>query len=335
MSAPPSLELTLLGSPSVKVEGQAVRLRPPVLALLAYLVLEGPCSRSDLFEDFYGLAKDAEEKLSKQVNGRLRTTLLRLRQSALGSALKNGADGLSLEARCDALELQTALESGDLERAQALFGPALLEHVNLESSPSVLEWLEGKRRTLSGDYLKLLGLHLTKLNSKGQLEDALSVARVRLTLDPDSVAYCDAVVERLLALNRRGEAEQLQVQFRARFERDLRITPELVALPPLKPAPSSGTGRLERPPFVGREALWEEMQAWFGGPGGVLVLRGAAGVGKSRLAQECLKVRGGPLLTLQGSESGQDLAYGALEPLLRRERARWEGVQARRTGADL
>ncbi|GAB5601721.1 hypothetical protein FJNA_02450 [Thermus sp. FJN-A] len=113
------------------------RKRKPLL-LLAYLVLEGPCSRRHLAELFWPGASDARNSLSVALT-QLRTAGVRV----------EGEDVLRAEVDCDALRLQRALARGELEEARNLYGGRFLEGADEGLPPELEEWVWAQREALA------------------------------------------------------------------------------------------------------------------------------------------------------------------------------------------
>ena len=318
------LELRVLGTPQAILDSAGLALRPRRLALLTVLALDGPQTRS-------ALAGLLFERLDLDAaRSRVRMEVHRLVHGPLGSALRLDGDLIHVAADCDGPRFEAALEAGDIDTAMALYRGPLLEGLDLGDTPVLDDWLTTSRTRLLTRFTSALDAQLLRLDAQGEAEAALQVARTLQFHHPLSETYSDALVARLVTLGRRGEARQVQIQFRARFERTLGFTPQGLPIPnPAVTASPDARPGLERPPLVGREALWFRLDQWAAGPGGVAVLVGEPGVGKSRLAHEWAAAQGAPLLTLRAEESSVDLAYAPLEMVLRGRRAEWVATGTR------
>ena len=116
------------------------RVKP--LLLLTYLALEGPKERRHLAELFWPGASDPMNSLS--------AALTRLRKG-LGGAVEADEVRAWADVDMDAAELVSALESGDLETALALYqGPFLHGAYLPDWSAELEEWVYAKREDLAG-----------------------------------------------------------------------------------------------------------------------------------------------------------------------------------------
>jgi TolB-like protein/DNA-binding SARP family transcriptional activator/Flp pilus assembly protein TadD len=159
MSSPPTSQLTLFGSPSIRREGgeplagrAAQRHR---LALLALIGMAPSCRLSrDKLIAYLWPESDVERgrNLLKVSSYVLRT--------ALGeNALLSEGDDLRLDAevvRVDAIEFEAALSSGDHARAAALYGGPFLDGFFLSDAPEFEQWVSRERERLAASYAKAL-----------------------------------------------------------------------------------------------------------------------------------------------------------------------------------
>ncbi|HEX7003625.1 MAG TPA: tetratricopeptide repeat protein [Trueperaceae bacterium] len=122
--------------------------RPKPLLLLAYLTLEGPQSRRHLAELFWPGSDQGRRSLT--------TALARLRKAVHGSIGANDSQVWS-ELDCDVIELQRALEEGELGRALRLYEGPFLGNLDLDELPVELEeWLYEKRESIASRLQKAL-----------------------------------------------------------------------------------------------------------------------------------------------------------------------------------
>jgi DNA-binding SARP family transcriptional activator/tetratricopeptide (TPR) repeat protein len=284
------LHARLLGTLEVEINGTVVdspaSQRP--WAVFAYLALSSrPVSRSELVARFW------PDVLDQSARGSLRSALWTLRRR-LGDALQVEGDSVSL--RDDGLWIDVReferLASGDPHRALELCRGDLLEG-------SDDEWTLAARDRHRERVIGLLEQLAQAAERRGDIRQAVELSRRQVDRDPlDEDAHrrlftrLDAAGDRAAALRAyRGLAERLR--------KELGVAPssttrELVArLSTSTPAPAAVLTPA-RPPgllaLVGRELeLGELEQAWravAAGAGAAAVIRGEAGIGKTRLATE-------------------------------------------------
>ena len=318
------LELKVLGPPQATLDKVGLALRPRRLALLTLLALEGPQSRS-------ALAGLLFERLDPEAaRSRIRMEVHRLVHGPLGGALQLDGDLIRVEASCDAAHFLAAVDADDLDAAITLYRGPLLDGFELDDTPALDEWKTTTRTRFLGRLTAALDAQLLQLDALGQGEAALGVARTLFGHHPLSESHAHALTDRLVTLGRWGEARAVQAEFSARFERALGFAPQTPSMP-TPPRPPAGVRQfgLDHPPLVGRDALWASLDQWAAGTGGVALLIGEAGVGKSRLAHEWAAGQGTSVVVLRAEESSVDLPYAPLESLLHERRAEWETAGTR------
>lgn len=160
------------------------------------------------------------------------------------------------------------------------------------------EWAEGRRRELEGVYVQLLRLAAEEEMRQGAAEAAVGFLQRLLQIDPLAEDTHRLLMRALDAAGQRHRALQQFEHLRDRLGRELGIEPEAGTLaiyralsqesdlPPVPPV-------LQRPPaapFVGREHALQRLQAvWIEARqsrGGLVLISGEPGVGKTRLAVE-------------------------------------------------
>jgi DNA-binding SARP family transcriptional activator len=239
------------------------------------------------------------------------------------------------EAAHDALAKGSATAA---EEALALHGGQLLPHDLYEP------WTEALRERLSLRYLQLL-------RQAERWEDLLAV-------DPaDEDAHLALMRAHVATGDRRTALAQYERMART-LERELGVEPgpaarmlrdELLAAEPApEPLPAAPVSPVARPgppsgeagpepasafvvrqgagpdggpwPFVGRGADLERIASWYlDGERGGVVLLGGAGLGKTRLAEECLRAAssaGLPTARIAGHPEGRDVLLSGLARLL-------------------
>ena len=233
------------------------------------------------------------------------------------------------EARAAAADAEAALAAGDAQRAadQAQAALALFERPLLPELAG--RWVDEQRAELDGlhsDALETLARAALRLGP-GELPAADRAARALIQREPYRESGYAVLMELLAARGNAAEALRVYDQLRVLLRDELGATPapHVTALNerllrqgerPAAPATPAATavplpvvlaGREERP-FVGREpeltvlrAGWERTPA---GQGGVVVLTGDAGMGKTRLAAR---------FAAEAHESGAIVLHGRID----------------------
>jgi DNA-binding SARP family transcriptional activator len=336
-----SLELSLLGAVRVQVDGLGVNFATrKAVALLAYLALEGATSRSKLADLLWS---DMDEEAARN---NLRKEIFRLRETALRDFLEVSASTLALTNI--QLDVQRFLEAEDDLALEYYKGDFLLD-VEI-SSAAFEDWLDTKRESFRTRFARLLSARAIKLEALGDLRTALETRLKLLETDPLQESFHREVMRLHWRLGERAQAlERFAVLERTlELELGLKPLPETLALvrnietsdaaePELEqPATITRTPALHRPPFIGRDDEW----AWLEGKThGLVLVKGEAGIGKTRLIEDLTRMHGQPV-TLRGFESAastpfypvaetlrtlletQRLDLNALEPVWKREAAR-------------
>jgi DNA-binding SARP family transcriptional activator len=293
------------------VEGCAVVVLPvrKAEALLAYLALPPGRlhSREKLTAFLWGDAAEAQARQS------FRQTLSRLRR-----ALPDGGRGLVVDRRddvgldpaavsVDAVEFEAAVTAGDLERAVDLYRGDLLDGFTLAEAPFE-EW-----RSVERERLRELAVDALARLLRGQIQAERVPAALRtgqriLAMDPLQESVHRAVMRLLLRDGRRAMALQQYQTCVATLQRELGIEPEeetrrlyreilrtsRAVEPPAGGAAAApgAAARAVDTPMIGRQAERERVLAavtrMLDHGGHVVLVTGEAGIGKSRLIQECL-----------------------------------------------
>ncbi|HEX7005337.1 MAG TPA: AAA family ATPase [Trueperaceae bacterium] len=309
-----SWQLRVLGETSLLGPGKRVAPERKTAALLAYLALEGPTGRSRLAGMLW------PESGEERARGNLRQLLRRLR-TACGADLLDTSDQLRLdpEVSVDVLRLQArAVTDGALDRA-ALMGELLDGH-DYDDCPELLEWLIAQRERLALLRHQLLEEEIRRHEEQGDLQNAVRLAERLLEIDPLSEESCRKLMRLHYLSGDRSAALRAFRRSREALQRELGLEPlpETVALArEIERQASSLPEReqraelpiaLERPPFlVGREREWTAMEsAWKAGK--VIVVRGAAGMGKTRLMLEFVAEQG-PFLRFAARPGDRSIPY--------------------------
>lgn len=311
--------LKVLGD--ARLVGGELSLRPErkTAAVLAYLALEGPTPRSKLA----GLLWPDSEEATARNN---LAQLIRRLKKATGETLLSGSEVLSLSGlEVDAARLSVLAFAG----SEALLEPAgeLLAVYDYDDCPDFSDWLLAERERLRLGQVQALGDAAQRCEQQGEYAEALRYAAARLKLDALS-EEAHRQLMRLYFLNGdTGAALRAFESCKALLAQELGVAPsratcELAAdiasgtlrsaAAPVKPTLPL---RLLRPPLVGREALWEQMQAAWDSAQAV-ILRGEPGVGKSRLMQEFVAASRGHL-AVGGRPGDSGVPYSTQSRILR------------------
>ena len=298
------LRARLLGALEVEHQETAIEAPPTQRpwALFAFVALAGrPVSRAELANTFW------PDVLDQSARASLRSALWALRRQ-LGGALLIDGDHVRLEddAWIDVAEFER-LAGEDPDAALALCRGELL--VGLDD-----EWVVQMRQRHRERVVELIEQLALSAQARGELRAAIELTRRQVDMDAfDEQAHC-RLMRRLAEQGDRAGALRTYLALTERLRRELGVAPsrqtrelaeELRAEPPTEAAsaPRTEPGLL---PLVGREpALSALIQAWQAaarGSGCVAVIRGEAGIGKTRLATE---------LRLRASASGARTAWSA------------------------
>jgi DNA-binding SARP family transcriptional activator/tetratricopeptide (TPR) repeat protein len=335
-----NLELCLLGHARVRANGFEINFATrKALGLLAYLALEGATSRSKLADLFWS---DMNEDAARN---NLRKEVFRLRETPLREFLEVSPSSLNLSDVT--LDVQAFLEAED-HAALELYGGDFLAGVEVAGATRFEAWLEEKRESLRARFARLLATQALQLESAGDLRAALETRLKLLETDSLQESFHREVMrlhwrlgERSLALARFSGLEQM-------LETELGLKPLPTTLALLRniensssesieleqPATASRVPALHRPPFIGRDDEWAWLEAR---THGLALVKGEAGVGKTRLIEDLTRMHG-LAITLRGFENAAGTPFypvaetlrglletqklDTLEPVWKREAAR-------------
>jgi DNA-binding SARP family transcriptional activator len=308
--------IELCGALTVEVDGRRVEEALPGRQgrlLFAYLVLnrERPVRRDELVDIVW------DDHPPGSPDAGLAALLTRLRR-ALGPEAIEGRGGLRLalpgvtldvdEARAAAAAAEAALGADDADRA-AEQARAALDRLERPLLPELTgRWVEERRAELEelrSDALETLARAALRVGPS-ELPAAERAARALIGREPYRESGYGVLMEALAARGNLAEALLVYDRLRVLLRDELGATPapQITALnerllmqgdsPAAAPAPAPAARgpaalpavleRLEERPFVGREHELALLGECWDAPGGVVVLAGEAGVGKTRLA---------------------------------------------------
>lgn len=295
------LQLRLLGEPALTdPAGRPLPLWRPELALLTVVACSGEGVRRDALAALLWPESDR-----KRARGALRQSLFRLRKR-LGNVVRAKGEHLVLEPgriQVDVLELNRALEDGDLERVAGLWGGSFLEGFFLEGNTEFDRWADGWRASLETRVEETVRSAVVAAEAAGDWPRALKWAEGLGALSPFSLEGGLRLARlRTLAGDAEGALAGLEA-LAARFRRELDAEPppeldELADRIRLGRSPGERRTRSPSPqgrtsehwPLVGREGEFREIgTAWARARKGrrqLVLLTGEPGIGKTRLARE-------------------------------------------------
>jgi DNA-binding SARP family transcriptional activator len=339
------LELSLLGGFTARVAaGPALRLpTKKAEALLAYLAL--PAGQAHARDKLASLLWS--EASDEQARGSLRRTLADIRK-VLAEA---GGPSLAIDGRTVALDPGSLeVDAATVERLVADGTPAALERVVALYQGDLLaghavdetlfeEWLVRERERLRELALEALARLLNHQTKTELLDPAIQTAARLLALDPLQEAVHRTLMRLYARQGRRASALRQYQSCTQALQRELGVEPEketqalyreLLRQRAASPAPSRAAARAPADvdagagPLVGRDAeraaLADALDRLAARAGGLVVLLGEAGMGKSRLVASLVgdaAQRGVRVCLGRAYPSEQVLAFGPWTAALR------------------
>ncbi len=285
---------------SLKLEVGETSLKPErrTVAVLTYLTLEGPTSRSKLA----GLLWPEVEE--RRARNNLAQALRRLKKLT-DTDLVTGDDTLKLsdDVNVDIAAL-TILAFQSKYEDLLTFAGELLPY-DYDDLPEFSDWLLLEREKLSKLRREALTSLIAQYEKENDYPSALGHARTLLQLDPiNEESYCLVMRLHYLAGNR-AEAMKTFERCKSVLQKELDAEPSLethklaaeigfgaLELTPAKPQKTAIPLSVLRPPvLVGREKEWEQLEAaWHKGQ--FIFIHGEPGVGKTRLMLDFMASKG-------------------------------------------
>jgi DNA-binding SARP family transcriptional activator len=327
------MRLTLCGTAQLAVNSQSgvAPLSAKSLALLAYLTLEpGSHSRSALCGLLWG------DVATEKAQASLRQSLKQLRET-LGDyvAIDRHTVALRASVPSDVSEF-LALEADGNEAAADADIPQFLTGLTVRDAVAFEEWTDRTRQSLLQRYRRAVIAAARSAHARRDWQRALTFAERWQQLDQLSDDAAHFLVEVLYLNGERDTALAAFDTFRARLKRESGTTPGLALRQlaarihdaPFTASPRVAPVRALLPAFdaglIGREREWAALQqschALRDGQGGVVLVEGATGVGKSRLMHDFARfLATQDVVVLRGRafESGLEAPFGPVLEILR------------------
>ncbi|MEO5610597.1 MAG: AAA family ATPase [Ornithinibacter sp.] len=344
---PRVIEVELLGPPRVLRDGVLVAFDTrKAVALLAHLSVTARPRPRDALADLLWSGGDIA-----RARGALRRTLSSVR-TAVGAELVEATRDHVRLVRGPGLVVDVdvfrSLRESSPQRAVDLFRGDFMEGFALRDSPTFDDWARGEAEGLRQELVAALSTLTQRRESGGDLLGALEAARRWLTADPLHEPAHQALI-RLYA--QAGDRAAALTQYREcvrTLSRELGVPPltETTQLyeavnrgtyvasspsPQVRPAtpsvvsvPSaSSQGLAPERSLVGRMPEMAALRAAyeaFGSGGGVVLVEGEAGIGKTRLVEDflaTLRMDGVQVLEARAFQEESGLAYGPVCDALR------------------
>ena len=323
--------VAVLGVPTARgPSGEGFTLERRAAALLVYVGLQGSVSKLELARLLW------PERPLATVRNNMRQLLRRLRLATGGALLVAGEEDLLELAAGVALDVRAVRDAVHAGRYAQVVAAArdrseLLLGLEFDDCPEFERWLDGARVTVAAWCTQGREGEVQRLEALGERAAAVSLALEWARAEPTSEEAARQLIRLHVLRGERAAALAVYERLREVLARELDVTPsaETVRLvreltahaarptpaprPPRTPLPLS----VLRPPVLAeREAAWAELEdAWDAGVQ-LCFVEGAAGVGKSRLADEFAEAQG-PWLRLGGQAGERDVPYAAQSRALR------------------
>jgi DNA-binding SARP family transcriptional activator len=330
------LALHLFGAPEVALpHGEPARglASPKCVALLAYLALEpGPHRRDELATLLWGDFPDKAARAS------LRQVLKRIRD-AIGQGLRveSGTVELAGPLSCDVMDF---LDASRRDPAQAVRFDVVHFLGGLAPRRAVAfeEWAAARRQRLLRVYQQAAAEMARRAVAAARWPEAAMWADTWLECEPTSEDGARLAMEAWYLAGDRDAALARFASYRDRLAADLGALPSPALLQLRRRIEGDGATRFARTPrrtpepaapsfvssLIGREQATRQLtRAWAEvatGRGGLVLIEGEAGIGKTRLAEEFLRYAaadGGTALCGRGYDASNGIPFGPVVEVLR------------------
>ncbi len=317
-------KLELFGRGQLVGNDLVMQLERKTAALYGFLALEGATSRSRLAGLLWA---DSTEESARNS---LRQRFYRLRNS-VGQDFIVSTEPLRLDPNLsvDVVRFESLMFTGEFEAALELEGE-FLEGVDFDDCPELSEWVLAARERLEAGKREALIGEATRLEKAGDYGAALGRARQVLLRDPISEDAHRRLMRLYYLAGDRPAAMRAFEQCQTILETELGVKPlfETLGLATLifqgdtlpqtvSPERLAIPIQILRPPvLVGRAQEWAQLEAaWQAGFG--VIVRGEAGVGKTRLIQDFYLSKGA-FVSLEGRPGDKGIGYATLARGLKR-----------------
>jgi DNA-binding SARP family transcriptional activator len=316
--------LCLFGAAVALRAGQPLRLARKSVALLAYVALAGPTTRTRVADLFWGALDTASARRN------LRRELHRLGEVQAADFVVSDGERLTLApgTAVDVAEFEHLAATAPAEALPLYAGP-LLDGLEVADSPAFSDWLAHERERLAALRRGALHSELARHEAAGRPHQALEHALALLAADPLQEAHYADAMRLCYAVGERARALALYERCRTVLRDELGLDPlpataalaeRIRAADRLAPIVAHGDGReLARLDatllgLIGRD---EQLAALRACATPLALIEGEPGVGKSRLAAEYALDRA-PWLRLRGSAVWRGAPLHPIADLLQR-----------------
>ncbi|MDQ3627842.1 MAG: AAA family ATPase [Actinomycetota bacterium] len=331
------IEVSLLGPPRVECDGELVAFDTrKAVALLAHLALSDRPRSRDALADLLWSDTDAAH-----ARGALRRTLSTLRAAVGPELIEATRDHVRLVKghgiEVDVDRFRDLRGRRELERAVAAFRGDFLEGFAVRDAPDFEHWAQLEGDGLRRELVATLADLADARESAGDRTGALRVVQRSLSIDPLHEPAHRALI-RLYAST--GDRAAALVQYREcvrMLSRELGVPPltettqlyeainrgSFIAPAPAVVASVAQAPQPHSPPFVGRGDDLGALRGVYdavGTDGRVVLIEGEAGIGKTRLAEELVRLlrrEGARVLFGRAYEDEAGLAYASVVEALR------------------